>query len=87
MNTVTDFEAFLALPMLSDELLLASGSSVNLLNVDAQTLEDLLRGEFPYDCSDVSGIYKATGQIHTFQEPDEGHCDIEFKNIKWEKIA
>ena len=87
MSTITDFEALLVSPMLSDELLLASGSSVNLLNVDAQTLEDLLRIEFPHDCSDVSGIYKATGQIQTFQEPDEGHCDIEFKNIKWEKIA
>jgi hypothetical protein len=87
MSTVTDFEALLVAPMLSDELLLASGSSSSLINIDAQTLEDLLRGEFPYDCSDVSGIYKATGQIHTFQEPDEGHCDIEFKNIKWEKIA
>ena len=87
MNTVTDFEAFLAAPILSDELILASGSSSSLIIVDAQTLEDLLEDEFPYDCSDVSGIYKATGQIHTFQEPDEGHCDIEFKNIKWEKIA
>lgn len=87
MNTVTDFQALLVSPMLSDELLLASGSSVNLLNVDAQTLEDLLRSEFPHDCSDVSGIYKAAGQIHTFKEPDEGHYDIEFKNIKWEKIA
>jgi len=87
MNTVTDFEALLVSSMLSDELLLASDSSAYQLNVDAQTLEDLLRGEFPHDCSDVSGIYKATGQIHTFQEPDEGHYDVELKNIKWERIA
>ena len=87
MNTVADFEAFFFVPMLYDELLLTSVSSSSLPNIDAQTLEDLLKDEFPHDCSDASGIYQATGQIHTFQEPDEGHCDIEFKNIKWEKIA
>ena len=87
MNTVIDFEAFLAVPMFSDELLLTSVSSSSLININAQALEDLLRDQFTYYFSDVSGIYKAKGQIYILKQLDEGHCDIEFKNIKWEKMA
>jgi hypothetical protein len=86
MNTFTDFEAFFASPAFEDELFLAA-IKCDDNPVDLSNFEDFMRKDCPYGVEEEGGVFRVTGRIETFQEPDEGHCDIEFKNIKWEKIA
>lgn len=96
MSTVTDFEAFLASPVFEDELFLAA-IKCDDNPVDLSNFEDFMRKDCPYDVeleggvfSDFKregGVFRVTGRIETFREHDEGHCDIEFKDVKWEKMA
>lgn len=86
MNTVTDFEAFFASPVFGDELFLAA-IKCECSQIDLSNFEDFMRKDCPYVLEEEGGVLRVTGRIEIFQEPDEGHCDIEFKNIKWEVIA
>ena len=86
MNTVTDFEAFFASPVFEAELFLAA-IKCDDNPVDLSNFEDFMRKDCPYDFEEEGGVFRVTGRIEIFQELDEGHCDIEFNNIKWEKIA